>query len=282
MSTPVVVSRIQNRRGTQAQFESLYPDEYLSDSTSTSSGLVVTVNSTTGLYVNARPVVMSGTGQFAPGTKIVSVDSGTEFTVDIAPITPLSGAVVQVPKYAGIGGCPESQYPGILLSGELALCTDTRRVFLGNVNGEYIELSPPFTGGIALTPLVIILPPSPTYTVIPELTIDTTPFFTFLYDITDSVSPDWNNVSGSNFSKNGEIKLTATQDFAPVPNLPFPPITSVNILDTGTEVKNPAVYTIEDISFKAEYNGPFIEISYMHDFPGPLMFSSSTIRWLPF
>lgn len=282
MATPVVVSRIQNRRGLQSQFESLYPDEYTSAPTATSVGFVVTVNTTVGIYEDARPVVISGIGQFVPGTRVVSVDSPTEFTVDILPSIPLSGAEVKIPKYNGTGGCPINEYPGILLPGELALCTDTRRIFLGNVNGEYVELSPAFTGGIALTPLVVMLPPSPTYTVIPELTIDPTPFFTFLYDVTDSVSPDWNDTQNTNFARNGEIKLTAVEDFAPVPNLPFPPITPINISDVSTEVKNPSIYTIEDISFKAEYNGPFIEISYMHDFPGTLMFSSSTIRWLPF
>lgn len=65
--TPVVVSRIQNRRGTQADFDNLYP-----------------------------------------------------------------------PGYTGTGGAIG---PDILQPGELALCTDTRRVFIGNINGEYIELA---------------------------------------------------------------------------------------------------------------------------------------------
>jgi len=70
MASPVTVSRIQNRRGTQAQFNALYP-----------------------------------------------------------------------PGYTGTGPVNINLYPNILMPGELALCTDTRRVFLGNLSGEYIELA---------------------------------------------------------------------------------------------------------------------------------------------
>lgn len=211
MALPVVVSRIQNRRGTQTQFNSLYP-----------------------------------------------------------------------PGYNGTGGVDINVWPDILMPGELALCTDTRRIFIGNLNGEYLELSVTFTDGLFLTPLQLVLPPSPTYTVIPELTFSPTPFFNILYDVNDSLNPDWNSVASTSFSRNGELKITAVADFPDVPNLPFPPITSVGLSDVSTEVKNPSTYTLEDISFKAEYNGATIEISYTHDFPTSLTFSSSTIRWLPF
>jgi hypothetical protein len=76
MASPVTVTRIQNRRGTQDQFDDLYPPGY------------------------------DGTGGF--------------------------GSVV---------GFNITNYPGVLLSGEIALCTDSRRVFLGNINGEYLELA---------------------------------------------------------------------------------------------------------------------------------------------
>lgn len=284
MAAPVVVSRIQNRRGTQDQFEALYPAEYTSAIGATSSGVTVNVTSTVGVYENAKPIVSAGIGQFAPGTKVVSVDSPTQFTVNLTPTIPLSGgAQVKIAKYNGSGGCPIAEYPNILLPGELAMCTDTRRMYIGNINGEFIEISAAFTEGIFLAPLVLSLPPSPlAYTEIPELTMLPTPFFNFLYDVTDSTNPDWNSVNLTDFARNGTMKITAVQDFPPVPNLPFPPITSVGLTDDSTEVRNPATYTSETISFKAEYDGPNIKVFYMHDFPTSLTFSSSTIRWLPF
>jgi len=235
MAAPVVVSRIQNRRGTQDQFEALYPAEYISASGASSSGVTVTVASTVGVYQYAKPFVQSGTGQFAPGTQVVSVDSPTQFTVNLPPVVPLSGATVKISKYNGTGGCPISEYPNILLTGELALCTDSKRMFMGSVNGEYIEISPAFTDGIFLSPLTVTLNPTPTYTVIPQLTYQATPFFNLLYDITDVTSPDW-NVVGTGYSRSGTMKITATNDFVPIPNPPFPPITSVSLVDDGVDI----------------------------------------------
>ena len=202
MASPVVVSRIQNRRGTQAQFDALYP-----------------------------------------------------------------------PGYDGIGGVDINIWPNILLPGELALATDTRNTYLGNLNGEYVQLATTLGDGLVLNPLVITLPPAGVSTIIPELTFAVTPFFTLLYDITDSLNPDW-NVPGTNFSRNGEMKITAVVDFVGPPS-------SVSLTDTSTEVNLSAP---DDISFTAAYDGTStnIEISYMHDFPGNLTFSTSTIRWLPF
>ncbi len=210
MASPVVVGRIQNRRGTQTQFDALYP-----------------------------------------------------------------------PGYDGVGGADINIYTGILLPGELALCTDTRRAFIGNLNGEYIELDTIIGDGIVLNPLVVVLPPVPTFTVIPELMYQATPFFTLLYSITDSLSPDWNTI-GSVFSKNGELKITAVVDFVSPPLIPpFPPLTPVTLSDTGTEIN---LATPADISFIAQYDGTFtnIELLYMHDFAGPVTFSTNTIRWIPF
>lgn len=76
MAAPVVVSRIQSRRGTQAQFDALYPLGY------------------------------SGIG-----------------------------------GYGSLPGFNSTNYPNVLMPGELALCTDTRRVFLGNLNAEYLEFA---------------------------------------------------------------------------------------------------------------------------------------------
>lgn len=206
MSSPVVVSRIQNRRGTQDQFESLYP-----------------------------------------------------------------------PGYNGTGGCSILDYPNILMPGELALCTDSRRMFIGNVNGEYVEIAAAFTEGIFLAPFVVTLPPSVTYQPVPGFHYTATPFFTLLYNVTDSLSPDWNTV-GSSYSRNGSMRITATTNFAPIPNPPFPPITSVSVVDDGVDVN----LLPSTISFIADYDGPEIVLLYKHDFPGSLTFSSSTIRWLPF
>jgi len=283
MASPVVVSRIQNRRGTQDQFDSLYPGAYTSAVGASSVGAVVTVTDTTGVYENGLVSVISGTGEFAPGTTVLSIDSATQFTVSAVPTIALSGAEVYIPVYDGTGGLNLVDYPSVLLPGEIALCTDTRNVYIGNIGGEYVL----FNGGSgsdlsALPPLVISLPPAVTYTVIPELTLQATPFFNLLYDVTDSVSPDWNDINGTSFARNGQLKITAVQDFAPVPNSPYPDITSATLVDDSVEIKNPADYTLEDISFIAEINGSDVEISYKHDFPVSLTFSSTTIRWQPF
>jgi len=220
MATPVVVTRIQNRRGTQAQFDGLYPAGY------------------------------TGVGGFDPGY------------ISIPPFTIVN-------------------FPGVLAAGEIALCTDTRRMFIGNISGEYIEIGDvPAQDNILLNPLVLVLPPAAIFTVIPALTYTATPFTTILYDITDVLSPDWNTV-GTTFSRNGQLEITATAYFAPIPNPPFPDVTSVVLSDTGTEVNT---VLPNSITFKTEYDGTqtLVEISYMHDFAGSLTFSSSSIKWLPF
>lgn len=213
MSTPIVASRMQNRRGTQSQFNALYP-----------------------------------------------------------------------PGYNGTGGADISVWPNILLPGEIALCTDTRRVFIGNLNGEYFEIDPVNAGSlssIVLIPLVLTLPPAATFTIIPELSYSTTPFFSLLYDITDSSDPNWNLV-GTNFSKNGEMKITAVLNFVPAPAIPpFPAITPVSLLDVGNEIN---LSSPCNISFMAQYNllATGIDILYMHDFPGSLKFSTGSVHWVDF
>lgn len=204
---PVVVSRIQNRRGTQTQFSGLYPPGYV------------------------------GVGGFG-----------------------------------SIPGFNITNFPNVLMPGELALCTDSRRTFIGNLNGEYIELAEDIAGGgILLGPLEVSLPPAAVFTVIPALTYLATPFTDFFYSITDSASPDWNTV-GVNFSRNGTLTITA---ISPVIASP------VNLTDVGTEVNNLAP---DSISFIATYDGTNtnIEISYMHNFPGNLNFSTSSVKWRAF
>lgn len=201
---PVVVSRIQNRRGTQTQFLGLYPSGYL------------------------------GVGGFG-----------------------------------SISGFDLTNYPNVLMPGELALCTDSRRIFMGNLNGEYMELASE-SGGLFLGPIDISLPPASSFTVIPELTYLATPFTNILYSVTDSLVTDW-NVVGNNFSRNGTLQITA---IAPVILNP------VLLSDTSTEVNNLLPKTI---SFIAQYDitSTSIEILYKHNFVTSLNFNTSAIKWLP-
>ncbi len=200
MSSPVTVTRIQNRRGLQSQFEALYPAGY------------------------------SGIGGFG-----------------------------------SIAGYTLANYPEVLLSGELALCTDSRRMFLGNINGEYIELALAAESG-TLTPVTIVLPPVSVFTTIAELTLTTspTPFFKVEYSLTDNPSLDWNSV-GINFARNGTLDITAIS-------------TNPTLNDVSAEIN----LTASDISFQAVYNAGNIEIQYIHDFVVPLTFSTSTIKWSSF
>jgi hypothetical protein len=216
--TPVVVSRIQNRRGLQVDFDNLYPS-----------------------------------GQ--PGT-------GTN----------------------------------VLQPGELALCTDTGRVFVGTVNlasekGYYIELAVTSTSSnISFLPVRVVLPPTGiAWSSIPLLTVAPTPFYSILYSITDVTAsgptPAAANMVGISFSKNGKLEITAIVE--PVVQPPFP----VTLTDTGTEINiSPDVpnpwpglpATVQpDINFRADYDvDGNIQISYMHDFPVALTFSTSSIIWV--
>lgn len=214
MSSPVTVTRIQNRRGTQSQFDGLYPAGY------------------------------TGIGGFG-----------------------------SIPGFNAIA------YPEVLLSGEIGFCTDSRRIFLGNINGEYIEIA--LSGGSgALTPVTLTLPPVGTYTTLPALSYNVTPFFRIIYDVTDNASADWNTI-GTTFSRNGTFEITATAPFAPIPNPPFPPITPVTLNDNGTEINTVQPNSLE---FQAVYNigNTQVEIQYMHNFAGTLTFNTSTIHWSTF
>jgi hypothetical protein len=206
MATPVVISRMQNRRGTKSEFLALYP------------------------------------------------------------------------SYPGTGS-------NILQPGELALCTDTAQVFIGNINGEYFEIGTGGGGGggsltnLELMPLVISLSPVVIPTVIPALSHLSTPFLSLLYSVVNVITSDPNTV-GTTFSRNGKLSITATATFVPVPPVfPFPPILPVSLTDDGTEINTTAF----DINFTANYDisGTLIEISYTHNFPGNLTFSTSSIIWAP-
>jgi len=59
-----------------------------------SSGYVITVPSTEGLKSGSAVTVTAGTGLFAPGTVVTSIDSTTKFKVNIIPTTTLSAATI--------------------------------------------------------------------------------------------------------------------------------------------------------------------------------------------
>jgi hypothetical protein len=220
MSAPVVVSRIQNRRGTQSQFVALYPIGY------------------------------TGVGGFGSGS--------------------------YSPPYT------LANYPNVLMPGELALCTDSRNIFIGNLNGEYIQVSVQEAQGLSLTPLVISLPPASTPTVIPQLTYPATPFTSILYSVADAASFNPNMV-GNNYSKNGELQITGVVPFSPPPpNPPFPTPTPVTLTDVATEIN---LLQPNSINFMAQYDAlPWptsnIEILYTNTTPYTLVFSTASIKWL--
>lgn len=288
MSTgiPIVASRLQNRRGTQSEFDSLYPGEYTSAPGATSAANVVTVSDTTGLAPNRPVFVTAGVGKFADGTVVSSVNSGTTFTVSINPVIPLSSGstIIFSPKYNGIGGATG---PDILQLGEIGLCTDTRKVFIGNLNGEYVDLTAVISpADIVTIPFMIELPPSPgAFTAIVQLTQLPTPYLSFLYSLVD-VSTNNPNEVGVTFSRNGELSITAI--IAPTIQPPLP----VTLTDTSTEINitpnvvdvNPPYNAVQpDISFRADYDTlGNIQISYTHNFTGSLTFSTSYVIWAPF
>jgi len=190
----VVISRIQNRSGTQANFEALYP-----------------------------------------------------------------------PGYNGIGGATGTQ---ILQPGEIALCTDTRNIYMGNLNGEYIQVGSGGGSSGEFAPIVVNLPPSPTFVPVPGILFTPTPFMRIIYSIVDEITDDPNQV-GTDFSKNGTLEITSVV---------YVDANSVSLTDSGVENNSTAF----DVSFLAEYDvDGNIQVSYKHDFPDDLTLSTSSLIWLP-
>jgi formylglycine-generating enzyme required for sulfatase activity len=73
--------------------------DYRSTPGATSSGTVLTVNSTSGLRVGMPVWVGSGSGQLSPESRVTAILSRTTFEISHAPITPLSNqAVVQASR----------------------------------------------------------------------------------------------------------------------------------------------------------------------------------------
>jgi hypothetical protein len=223
MAIPVVASRIQNRRGTQDNFNGpaggIYPPDY------------------------------DGNGGYNP------------------------------PGTGPIGFTPQA-YPNVLLPGELAVCIDSLRVFIGvgpgpGPSGKFVELL--VSAGadtFSLVPLVLVLPPVTVFTAITGLNYmpsTSTPFFTIFYDLTDHLGDSWDE-PGTLFSRNGSMQITAVKYVATPP--------AATLTDSGTEINK----TANSISFIAEYDptGVFIQIKYKHSFPTSLTFSSRSLHWQPF
>ena len=250
-STHVVVSRIQNRRGTQADF----------------NGFAYSTSGPNSVY----PYNSTGNGYYPSSTDI-------NFTA--------------------------ANYPNVLLPGELSLCTDSGRIFMGNLNGGYTEISQIISAGggsssnssgDTLQPSSWPLPPASTFTTItrvvpnslPVLNIpldwSSTPFFIINYSITDNGSADWTTV-GNSFSRNGQLKITAINSSA----MPVPPSTQstnpapqspVSLVDTGVEINATPGY---DISFNAYYSAGRIHLSYIHNFPTTIILNTETTNWVTF
>lgn len=68
---------------------------------STGTSTTITVTSTTSLVQGHTVAVTAGTGSFAPGTKVLSVLSATQFIVSAPPTVALSGATITGSTFAG-------------------------------------------------------------------------------------------------------------------------------------------------------------------------------------
>ena len=129
------------------------------------------------------------------------------------------------PGYTGVGGVNLKDYPNVLSQGEIGVCLDTARVFLGTLNGEYIELDAGVDDvhQLMLRPLSVILPPSSGFARIPHLDSPYTAMLIIKYSITDNTTETWTD-PGLQFTKSGTIRVTTTTGDLP------------GAFDTGTEL----------------------------------------------
>lgn len=222
--TPVVVSRIQNRRGLKDDFLYLYPPGY------------------------------NGVDGFG-----------------------------YIPSYTE----ENPQYQNILQPGELALCTDSRELFMGNVNGQYIKLNVDSSlepENLILRPNSIVLQPTASYQPLSEDNYEFSPrpFLNILYDITDTVIdtgsailPSAPNTTGVNFARSGQLTITATGTLATLSD-------NHTVINNYPLIPQPIIGPYPpDVDFKVEYNeGGNLLLKYKHNFPGPLTFTTSTIVWI--
>lgn len=280
MVSPVTVTRIQNRRGTQAEFDALYPAGYNGvggydspfNTSSITSGSYTTISGSGSSALIQVTLDITG-GSFASGSSITvtgvtpSAYNGTFVVYSSTPTTVVYRYTGTAPT--GVVSVPGIVYPAytptlfsnVLMPGELAVCTDTRNIFMGNLDGEYVQVATKDTGD-ALPPVIIALAPAASYSST-TLVYSATPFYTVLYSLTNSTSTENPNSVGTTFSRNGSLTITANASTA-------------TLNDVFTEV-NGTSYTA---SFIAEYSGPNIIIKYKHNFPTNLVFSTNSIHWV--
>jgi len=134
---------------------------YTSTATASSSGNIVTVDSTDGLAAGMVPTVSAGTGAFALNTVITEVTSSTTFTVSAIPSVPLTGgSITFAGGIATLGTLtPGGSYlPNIYENVPLTGGTGTGARATININ------SATNVGGVINDPAVLITSPGTGYT----------------------------------------------------------------------------------------------------------------------
>jgi hypothetical protein len=199
--------------------------------------------------------------------------------------------------YDGIGGYGSyndfnsTNYPNVLLDGELCLCTDTQNIYMGDVNGTYIIIATNISGEIALdnlTPIVWELTSTGVFTLVTRgagipLEYNATPFFDIIYSATDAALINW-NLTGPTYGENGTLQVTAVEYFTPNipnPNPLLPNITPTTLTNTSSVIDKNLITPI-NLRFEARYDATHtkIQIYYIHDYAGSLWLSTSTIKWI--
>lgn len=277
MVSPVTVTRIQNRRGTQADFDALYPAGYAgvggynsafnassitSGSFTTLPGSIqeITLNITGGSFSSGSTITVTGVTPSAyNGTFVVYSSTPTTVVYRYTGTAPSGNVTVPGSVYLAY---TSTLYPNVLMPGELAVCTDSRNIFMGNLDGEYVQIATKETGDL-LPPLILSLPSASTF-VNTGIGFKATPFYTILYSLTNASSTTDPNAVGTTFSRNGTLTITANSSTA-----------------TLSDVLTEADGTSYTVSFIAVYSGSDILVKYKHDFPTDLVFSTNSIRWLP-
>ena len=173
------------------------------------------------------------------------------------------------PGYTGTGGVDLKLYPKVLAQGEMGVCLDTSRVFLGALNGEYIELdSSSDVQQLMVRPATVILPPSSGFARLPHLDSIYSPFLLIKYSITDNIGAEW-TAPGVRYTKSGTLRITASNGEYPT------------AVDTGNEISydysKDVYFTVKTDTAKNN-----IYVYYRHNFPWPLRLSTAVVSWVGF
>ena len=161
-----------------------------------------------------------------------------------------------------------------LQPGEIGMCTDTKRVFIGTTTGAYTELNAAghslvATDALEFIPMQATLVPQTSWTSIGifAYTVPSTAtsigVLNILYSLTEPVT-----LATAPYTKNGTLCVTSTT-------------TSASLTDTGSEI-NLYTGTAPDISFRAIFGGGTVQIQYKHNFTGSLIIKASTVHWVGF